>query len=299
MSWSTRPLDTSRDADQLVSLWQRALPTWPIPRDRLLAATKAGHVVKVNGRLLGAVAVQPAGIAYIAVDPQMRDRGIGSTLHDAAIASLAEQGTARPVLGWGGRPHIWPGIPRDLPGAERFFARRGWAMRHVSADLVQDLATYTRPREALERASAAGVTFALCRPGDAAAVVAYEGRAHPNWVPFFSERLASDPGSILLGRDGSGSIVAALLMEIPPRYTCFWSTLLGEDAAEIGCVGVAAHRNGEGIGTALMVLATEHVRDVGARVAYLSWTVRWSFYARVGYRAWREYQQAERPLSAP
>lgn len=298
MTWSIRPLDRTRDADELVSLWQRALPTWPIRRDRLLAATPGGHVIEHDGQLAGAIAVHPAGgISYVLVDPEMRRQGIGSALHDAAIASLTQHRHAKAVLGSGGRPFVWPGIPRDLPDAECFFADRGWVTRGVSADLTQDLAAYATPPDALDRAAGAGVTFALCRPSDGAELLAYEDREHPDWVVFFREHLASDPATILLGRDSDGSIVASLLMEAPPRYMCHWSTMLGDDAAEIGCVGVAARRNGEGIGTALVALATDHVRVAGGRVAYLSLTVRWSFYARLGYRVWREYLMADRSLS--
>lgn len=299
MRWAIRPLDPTGDADEFVSLWQRSLPTWPIPRERLLAATREGHVVEHRGRIAGAIALLPAGIAYLMVDPEMRGRGIGTALHNAALGSLTRQKVQKSVLGSGGRPHIWPGIPRDLPEAERFFARRGWTMGHISADLTQDLATYTTPPDVVYRAATAGVTFAVGTPEDADDLLAYEEREHPNWVIFFRARVTTDPAAVLLGRDANGDIIAALLMEAPPRYECFWSTILGRDAAEIGCVGVAAHRNGEGIGTALMALATEHVRDARARIAYLSWTVRWSFYARLGYRVWREYQMAERSLSTP
>lgn len=294
--WSLRPVGPG-DTDALVALWQRALPTWPIPRHRLRAATSDGYVADEEGRLVGAIALDEAGtIKYVVVDPASRRRGLGSALHDAAIERLRPLGHAKLRLGFGARPYVWPGIPRDLPDAERFFVRRGWTLKHISADLTQDLSSYIRPAGAVEHASSAGLTFTLCDPKDAATVLAHETHEHPNWVPFFREALASDPRNVLFARDKDGHVVASLLMEMPPRYTCRWSTMLGDASAEIGCVGVAAGRNGEGIGTALMALATEHVRDAGMRVAYLSFTVRWSFYERLGYRVWREYQMAELPL---
>jgi GNAT superfamily N-acetyltransferase len=298
MPWSTRPLDLTRDADEICALWDRAVPTWPIRRERLLAATTDGHVAEDGGRLIGAVAIHPtAGIAYLIVAPEIRRRGLGSQLHDIAIRTLKDAGIGRAILGYGGvSAYVWPGIPRDLPDAEAFFAKHGWLPIGVSADLSQDLSGYERPAGALERAAAEGVTFKLGRTEDAADLLAYEELEHPNWVPYFRDHLGSDPSTILLGRDREGRVVTSLLMEVPPRYNCHWSALLGDAAAEIGCVGVAASLNGKGIGTALMALATEQVRDAGVRVAYLSWTVRWSFYARLGYRVWREYQMAERHL---
>ena len=140
------------------------------------------------------------------------------------------------------------------------------------------------------------MTFSPAVAGDAADVLAYEEREHPNWVQFFRAHFAGDPGTALVGRDRTGAVVAALLMEIPPRHPFRWSRMLGDDVAEIACVGVAAGRNGEGIGTALMSVATAHVRDAGMRAAFVGWTARWSFYERLGYRLWREYRMASRTL---
>ena len=71
--------------------------------------------------------------------------------------------------------------------------------------------------------------------------------------------------------------------------------MLGTAAGAIGCVGVAPHRQGEGIGTALVVRASEVLRDAGTRNCHIGWTVRESFYRRAGYRPWRRYAMFSSP----
>jgi predicted N-acetyltransferase YhbS len=71
--------------------------------------------------------------------------------------------------------------------------------------------------------------------------------------------------------------------------------MLGERAATIGCVGVAAAQHGHGIGTALVASGSEVLRDRGARVCHISWTTRTSFYESLGYVRWRSYRMYQRP----
>ena len=66
-------------------------------------------------------------------------------------------------------------------------------------------------------------------------------------------------------------------------------------AGTIGCVGVAAPRHGEGIGTALVARASEILRDAGTHNCHIGWTTRESFYRRAGYQPWRRYAMFSRP----
>lgn len=265
--------------------------------ERLLACVPDGFVVDRDDGLAGVVAVHSAGaIPFLVVDPVAQGRGIGSRLLAHAIQHLAGSGAVEARLGSGGAHYLWPGVPRDLPEALRFFLRRGWRQEHVATDLIQELRRFVLPSGTLARAAAARVSFTLCTADVATEVVAYEEREHPQWLEFLRRRLSDDPSSVVVGRGADGQVVAACSMDIPPRFPCRWSRALGDDAGEIGCVGVARSRNGEGIGTALMAFATEQLRSRGARTGYLSWTVRRSFYGYLGYRPWRDYQMATRSL---
>jgi predicted N-acetyltransferase YhbS len=85
-----------------------------------------------------------------------------------------------------------------------------------------------------------------------------------------------------------------LLLHGPGAQTVL-APLLGPAAGTIGCVGVAAARQGEGIGTALVARASETLRDAGTRTCHIGWTTRESFYRRAGYRPWRRYAMFTRP----
>jgi predicted N-acetyltransferase YhbS len=71
--------------------------------------------------------------------------------------------------------------------------------------------------------------------------------------------------------------------------------MLGPAVGAIGCVGVAPPRQGEGIGTALVVRASEVFRNAGTRNCHIGWTTRESFYCRVGYQPWRRYAMFSSP----
>jgi GNAT superfamily N-acetyltransferase len=80
-----------------------------------------------------------------------------------------------------------------------------------------------------------------------------------------------------------------LLFEGPGADTVF-QPMLGPAAATIGCVGVAPHMQGRGIGTALVARASQILRDRGARACHIGWTVRESFCTRARYQPWRRYR---------
>lgn len=87
---------------------------------------------------------------------------------------------------------------------------------------------------------------------------------------------------MLAARDDAGDIARTLLLHGPGAESVF-APLLGPAAGTIGCVGVAAPRQGEGIGTALVARASEILRDAGTRNCHIGWTTRESFYRRACY----------------
>jgi GNAT superfamily N-acetyltransferase len=288
-----RALDPARDRAALFELWDSTLGvTWPVHADALMAATPLGFVYEMPDRLIGAIAFDDTGaISYVIVDPKWRRQGLGRALHDAAAAHLASSG---PQWRLGGQRSIWPGVPTNLPDAVPFFTRLGWIFGNTVVDMTRPTDGFAIDPAWTARAAAAGVRFAFASQKDADEVIAYESREHPAWVPYYRARFPGEPQSVLVARDRAGAVVGALLIDLPERHRGRWSRILGEDMAEIGCIGVAAEVNGQGIGTALVAEATEFVRKAGAPTAFLAWTSRVSFYARLGYTVWREYRSAER-----
>ena len=95
-------------------------------------------------------------------------------------------------------------------------------------------------------------------------MLAFEAAVFPSWNRWFN---ASSPPDVLFARDRTGNITGTLLLHGPGAKTVF-APMLGTAAGVIGCVGVAPHRQGEGIGTALVVRASEVLRDADPQLPH-------------------------------
>jgi len=293
VSWRIRPFATAADRAWVRLLWQAAMPpSWPVlPAG--LGQLRQGLIAEAGPVPVGFAALDTAGsIPLILVQPGYQRRGIGTRLLDEALQQI-RAGTAGSVTaGSGGAAYIWPGVPRDLPAAVSFFASRGWRHTHDTLDLVTDLAGYHPPPGAAGRAATAGVTIAPAADADLPAVRAFEAVAFPSWAPWFA---AARPEHVLLARTRSRAIAGTLLLEGPGADTLL-SPMLGPAAGTISCVGVAPPLHGQGIGTALVVRASQILSQAGVRACHIGWTTRESFYHRAGYQPWRRYAMYSSPI---
>lgn len=156
---------------------------------------------------------------------------------------------------------------------------------------MTDLAVYRPPPGAAGRPARPAVTITLATGADLAAVRAFEAAAFPSWARWFA---AARPEQVLLARTLSGAIAGTLLLEGPGADTVF-TPVLGPAAGTISCVGVAPPLHGQGIGTALVVRASQILGQAGVRACHIGWTTRESFYRRAGYRPWRRYAMYSSP----
>lgn len=97
--------------------------------------------------------------------------------------------------------------------------------------------------------------------------------------------------------DAAGNQVAWTLMlshESPVLHTWWaWPPLCGPKTGLIGCVGVDAAHRGKGIGLALLCHAILDLRERGVEGVFVDWTSKVEWYARLGFRVWREYRSGE------
>jgi ribosomal protein S18 acetylase RimI-like enzyme len=168
---------------------------------------------------------------------------------------LRAGGTREVTAGSGGSGYIWPGVPSDLPAAIALFTARGWRHSDDTLDLVADLTGYQPPAAAAERAATARVSLALAGSGELAEVVA---ATFPQWVRWFAARQKG----VLIARDTAGNIAGSLLLDGPGASTVF-APMLGPAAGTIGCVGVAPPLHGRGIGTAMVIRASQILSHAG------------------------------------
>ena len=250
--WRIRPYVRAADRQWVEDLWVAAMPpSWPLlPAG--IAILADGLVAEAGTGPVGLAAIDRAGsVPLILVHPAWQGRGVGTGLLAAAVDTLRARRARGGVGRQRGEDYIWPGVPQDLPGAVAFFTARGWRHRYDTLDLVADLAGYRAPAEAARRAAGAGVSLALAGEGDLPAVMAFETATFPEWARWFG---AGE--GIMVARDGAGEIAGTLLLDGPGAGTIV-APMLGPAAGTIGCVGVAPPRQGRGIGTAMVIRASQ------------------------------------------
>jgi len=261
------------------------MPTaWPVLRAGIAALTE-GLVAEAAGGPMGFAAVDRAGsVPLILVQPGAQRHGVGTRLLAEAADVLRTSGITRVHAASGGLSYIWPGVPRDLPGAVAFFAACGWQHSHDVVDMITDLGSYQPPDLTHQRPAQPQIRLTRARQADTDAVLAFENSTFPSWVRWFE----AAGEHILTARDANGDIAGALLFDGPDAETGF-ASMLGSAVGTIGCVGVAPRLHGHGIGTALVVHASQLLSQAGTRACHIGWTTRESFYRRCGYQPWRRY----------
>jgi GNAT superfamily N-acetyltransferase len=303
-SLEIRAFRRSTDLAEVAALWTASMaPEWPVLPDAL-ELLRSGYAAWRDGRCVGVIGVavddQPvdraelsSSIRFIAVAPDERRQGIATRLVEHALGDLRRMGVTRVAAGSGAGPYIWPGVPLDRPDGVAFFASLGWEEVHVSTDLTADLQQPGLDERLGEFPPPDRVRLAVATPAQRAQVVAFEEEHFPHWARWFRE-----PGrDILLATDeGDGDTIAgALLLTGPGRANVYWP-MLGEDSAEIACVGVAPSHENLGLGSAMVAHATGVLRQRGARLCHIGWVARVDFYRRVGYTPWRAYSMRQRAL---
>jgi GNAT superfamily N-acetyltransferase len=323
-----RPFRRSTDLAAVADLWATALaPEWPVLADGL-ELLRGGYVAVRDDRCVGTIAVAvddadlpsaggtggragghagpgagdgdegrgdaegPTGsVRFIAVAPDERRQGIATRLVEHALGDLRRMGVRQVAVGSGAGPYIWPGVPLDRPDAVAFFDAIGWGESYVATDLVADLRTEVFDERLASFGPPDGISLAVVAPDQRARVLEFEDAHFPQWSRPFRE-----PGcDVLVACAESGELVGSLLLTGPGRPTVYWP-MLGEDSAQIACVGVAAAQESRGVGTAMVARASQVLRDRGAGACHIGWAVRVGFYTRVGYRPWRRYSMRSHTL---
>ncbi|MDQ2995586.1 MAG: GNAT family N-acetyltransferase [Chloroflexota bacterium] len=307
-----RPYRQQADSDAVYALWQKALgQLWPIAAANFhtlltgsplyregdyFVACQADQIVGFVAAQLDRSDPEAASIAALFVDPQWQRRGIGASLHAAALAHLQASGATRVQLGCG-YSYFWPGVPANLPAARPFFHAQGWNFDEPCYDLAQNMQEYHTPKD-----PPVDLVIELATAADAPELLEFERREFPHWLgPFQSTVDVGDFHDLLIVRDPtSRAIIGSLILYSPhahpSRFDGFWKAILGDPLGEIGCVGVADARHGQGIGSALMVRASAILKQRGVASVHIGWVYRVNFYRRLGYDLWREYDMSGRDL---
>jgi len=251
-----------------------------------------------DGRLLGAVLARAprrrwsepsvGHVSLLAVAADVRGRGVGRALWDAALAGLAQRGRATVRLG-ADPDHLLPGVPADVDDASwRFLLRAGALPGDVEHDVRLDL-----------RAAPLGPPGDddLRTVDDAPAAIAFVERHFPGrWCDEVRDYAAAGVALLTL-QDASGrplGFAAAFRPDdalLGPSLT--WHEALPGPAGGLGPLGVDPDVRGRGLGLRLVRAGLAWHRDRGAHDVVLNWTTLTPFYGRLGARVWRTYQRAQ------
>jgi predicted N-acetyltransferase YhbS len=292
-----RAFDPSVDDVSVFELWTRTLGhAWPVARDDFDEVMGEGLVAVDGSTIVGTSMFScregTAHLQVILVDDELQGQGIGARLHDATVAALGDRDVTRAQLAGTPVRYLWPGLPAELRDLRQPLERRGWTFGYTCWDLVRSLADYETPAEVAR--SASDVTFRRTGAGDREPLLAFERAHFPQWANDFS----SDAGSraAIVAIDEAGQIVGSLLAtdQSEPHV---WRELLGDACGSINCVGVDERVQGRGIGTRMVANACETLQASGVVNCHIGWVELLSFYGRLGFKPWREYDRATLGLS--
>lgn len=308
-----RQYNTQADAEAVFALWQdTAGQEWPLRPERFhptlvgpgaqhFVALKENQVVGFVGTMSGSAWGKQVGhLLVLLVAPAWQNKGIGTALHNTALAHFHSSGIHDVQLG-GLTPRFWCGVPGNLPQAHDFFRSLGWTFETTVYDLTQPLRQYTSPPAVYQRIKNEQITLEPATAQEIDDILAFEGREFPNWLAHY-ERCAElgDYQDLLVARETSGQIVGTLIMYTsrshPARPDLIWQELVGADAGAMGAVGVAASERGRGIGIALVARASDILKMRGVGFCQIDWVELTDFYAKLGYTKWRSYKMSWRKI---
>jgi GNAT superfamily N-acetyltransferase len=304
MAFTIRPYEPAQDFEDAYALWRDCFhPAWKLDRAQfrgLLSACPIRFLAERDSRLIGLTAAQVnpdksgGALALLMVNTLERRQGVGRALHAAALDGL--RGVRNIQLAGGHGPYLWPGVPRDLPGAAAFFQAQGWDINESSYDLARSLKDYTTPPEVLRRIG--DIQIHLATPAQAEGILSLQSREFPYWEAYYRQAIdLQEYDDLVVALDGQNVIGCLQLFTAASDVSnIIWTELLGHDSGGLGAVGVAEAYRGRGIGLALVARASEILQARGVGNSHIGWTGLVDFYGKLGYQVWREYGMAWREL---
>lgn len=249
-------------------------------------------------------------LQVVAVTPGRQREGIGRAIVTRLLEDARREGINRVRLG-GGVHYLFPGAPKDLGGAEAFFATIGARYEHETFDLRASLdgrAVTERDRTVL---ADAGLTVRPMEPSESEALLTFVDRAFQlDWVQdlgwAMDHGLPASDVLLLVPADASAGVVSARKVagfatihqrgNAPLFGPRFWEDLLEPSSGGLGPIGVVERLRGRGIGRALLASALDTLHSRGVRDCVIDWTTLLDYYGPFGFRPWKTYMQGELAL---
>ncbi len=242
---------------------------------------------------LGVAAASGKWLRMLAVRPDARGRGIGTSLLAMAESAIASTGAAAArTLDQPGN-YLAPGIEAGDAETLTWFAHRGYREAGRNTNLLIDLAdnpTVSPAALAQRTAHAAAAGYAVARADrDRAAVIAGAIGATfgPVWAFEVERAMAADPAGVHVAVHRASGDVAGFAAHDGNNRGLGW----------FGPAGTFEGHRRRGLGAALLVACLLDVARAGKRTGIISWIGPRDFYARaVGVAGERRYVVLEKDL---
>ncbi|CRK26366.1 hypothetical protein BN1708_014508, partial [Verticillium longisporum] len=207
-------------------------------------ATYTTYPSTLTSNLLGS-------LALLLVHPHHRRRGIGTALHDVALAQLRRTPGVEALLLGSAFPRLFAGVPIDA-GSKDWFAKRGWRDSGPASE-VSDWTVSFDGAPPHSSPVVPGLDFRPCDEGDLGRVVAFaeqgDGGIRQGKRPGYGEQFSRLEGTthvedVVVGYQGRDVVAAAVLYVprdgSPAAGDVPWARTLGEDVGGLTCVCVTS-----------------------------------------------------------
>lgn len=237
-------------------------------------------------------------IQVLLVAKEFRRQGIGADLLKRAQMALRQQGVEKILLGRDPY-HYFPGIPEESPEVKAWFEKRGYIL---SAPLENDLLCQYSSLSAKELPSISGGRFRLLTTADKDDFLTFMHRCFPGrWeyeaIHYFQRGGTGREFVVLEKQDGIVGFCRINDSRSPfIAQNVYWAPLFREELGGIGPLGVDADYRGQGLGLAIVEAGIAVLQQRGIRNIVIDWTALVDFYAKLGYRSWKQYAKYSKEL---
>ncbi len=270
----------------------------------ITGGAQAGSMAYVDEQPVGAIfaAAHPRApqsmpctlgwIDAIAVDPDYQRQGIGRQLVAWAEAWLIAQGATRIRTGCGPR-HPTPGVPES---AIPFFAACGYDLCDwTNWDVARNLADYSPPATLREVAAAAYPA----QPGQEELLLGFLEQEFPGTWHFATAEFLREGGRIsdfmlLWTADGVEGACKLTFEDSLWGMGRYYAYGLPRPWGQLGFIGVAEKRRGQGMGLFLLDAGLRRLQNNGVKGCVIDWTSLLDFYGKAGFTPYHRWAVLEK-----